>query len=138
METNIDLHLQEEESTEGPIEELIEAQVDPNEPSQVIKIDKRLKNDLAQQLTEFWYRNQDVFAWTHVDIVGIHPEIICHRLNIDPQAKPTHQKLRALDIDRYKAFQDKVDHLLKTGFIRESHCPGYLANPVSVVKPNGK
>ena len=33
METNIDPLLQEEESTIGPIEELIEVQVDPSEPS---------------------------------------------------------------------------------------------------------
>ena len=33
METNIDPRLQEEESTAGPIEELVEIQVDLNEPS---------------------------------------------------------------------------------------------------------
>ena len=33
IETNIDPHLQEEESIDGPIEELIEVQVDSNEPS---------------------------------------------------------------------------------------------------------
>ena len=33
MEMNIDPHLQEEESTAGLIEELVEIQVDPEEPS---------------------------------------------------------------------------------------------------------
>ena len=32
----------------GPIEELIKMQVNPNEPSCVIKIDKRLKGELVQ------------------------------------------------------------------------------------------
>ena len=40
--------------------------------------------------------------------------------------------------DRYKALQDEVDHLLKIGFIRESYYPDWLANPVLVIKPNGK
>ena len=40
METNIDPCLQEDEATTGPVEELIEVQVDPNEPSCVIKISK--------------------------------------------------------------------------------------------------
>ena len=84
METNIDPHLQEDESTAGPVEELLEIQVDPNEPSHVIKIDKRLNKELAQQLTEFLRHNQDVFEWTHADMIGIHPEIMCHWLNIDP------------------------------------------------------
>ena len=47
METNIDPHLQEQESNTGPIEELIEVQRDPNKPSRVIKIGKGLRSELA-------------------------------------------------------------------------------------------
>ena len=53
METNIDPCLQEDESTTGPMEKLSEIQVDPNEPSRVVKIDKGLKKELVQQLAEF-------------------------------------------------------------------------------------
>ena len=138
MKTNIDPHLQEDESTVGPIEELVDVQVDPNEPSRVIKIDKGLNKELAQQLMEFLYDNTNMFAWMHVDIVGIHLEIMCHRLNIDLQAKAMRQKRRALDADRYKALQDEVDRLLKIGFIKESYYPDWLANSILVIKPNGK
>ena len=62
METNIDPHLQEHESTVGPMEELTEIQVDPNEPSHVVKIGKELKKELAHQLIKFLSLNQDVFA----------------------------------------------------------------------------
>ena len=31
-----------------------------------------------------------------------------------------------------------MDHLLKIGFIRDCYYPDWLANPVLVVKPNGK
>ena len=48
METNIDPRLQEEESTVGPIEELIEIQLDPSEPNRVIRISKELKSELTQ------------------------------------------------------------------------------------------
>ena len=78
METNIKPRLQEDELTTRPVEELIEIQVDPNEPSRVVKIDKGLKKELAQQLVEFLSLNQDVFTWTHADMVGIHPEVMCH------------------------------------------------------------
>ena len=122
----------------GPIEELTEIQVDPNKPIRVVKIDKGLKNELAQQLTEFPSLNQDVFGWTHADMVGIHHEVICHWLNIDPQEKPVCQKQRVLDTDRYKALQDEVNCLLKIWFIRESYFPNWLANPVLVIKPNRK
>ena len=138
METNIDPCLQEDESTAGLVEELVDIQVDPKKPSHAIKIGKGLSKELAQQLTEFLCHNQDVFACTHVDMVGIHPEIMYHRLNIDLQAKPVRQKRRALDLDRYKALQDEVDHLLKIRFITESYYPDWLANMVLVIKPNRK
>ena len=84
METNIDPRLQEDESIAGPMEELIEIQVDPNEPSRVVKIGNGLKKELAQQLAEFLSLNHNMFAWTHADMVGIHLEVMWHRLNIDP------------------------------------------------------
>ena len=87
---------------------------------------------------EFLHHNQDMFTWMHTDMIGIHLEIMCHQLSIDPQEKPVCQKQRVLDADRYKAHQDEVDHLLKIGFIRESYYPDWLANPVLVIKPNGK
>ena len=59
-------------------------------------------------------------------------------MNIDQQAKLVHQKRRALDADCYRALQDKVDRFLKIGFIRESYYLDWLANPVLVIKPNGK
>ena len=62
--------------------------MDPNEPSQVVKIGKNLKKELIKQLVEFLKKNLDVFAWTHVNMVGIHSDFICHRLNIDLQPKP--------------------------------------------------
>ena len=103
METNIEPRLQEDETIVGPMEELTGIQVDPNEPSRVVKICKGLKKELAQQFAEFLSLNQDVFSWTHMDMVGIHPEVMCHRLNIDPQAKPLSQKRRTLGADCYKA-----------------------------------
>ena len=83
METNIDLCLQEEDSTTRPIEELVEIQIDPKEPSKVVKVGKCLGSELTKQFAEFLRKNQDVFACTHVDMVGIHPDVMCHRLNID-------------------------------------------------------
>ena len=97
--------------------------MDPKELSQVVKFDKYLRSELGQKLTGFLRENHDIFTWTDVDMVGIHLEVMCHWLNIDPQAKPMHQKRRVLDVDRYRALQDEVDRLLKIGFIRESYYP---------------
>ena len=78
MEINIDPCLQKDESTTGHVKKLTEIQVNPNEPNCVAKIGKGLKKELAQQLAEFLSLNQDVFAWKHIDMVGIHSEIMYH------------------------------------------------------------
>ena len=57
METNIGLHLQEDESIIGLVKELVDILVKTNEPSCVIKIGKGLSKELAQQLTEFICHN---------------------------------------------------------------------------------
>ena len=53
METNIDPRLQKEELTTGPTKELVEVQVDPYEPSRMVKIGKCLNRELAEQLVKF-------------------------------------------------------------------------------------
>ena len=77
METNIDPCPQEDELAIGPIEELVEMQVDLNKLSRVVKIAKSLKSELVEPFIEFLKKNLDVFAWTHADMVGIH----CDTLN---------------------------------------------------------
>ena len=81
--------------------------MDPNEPSLVVKIGKGLNEELAQQFTEFLTLNQEVLTWAHADMMGIHPEVMCHRLNIDMQMQLVSQKRRELDTDHYKPFRMK-------------------------------
>ena len=57
METNIDPRLPEEESTTGPIKELVDIQMDSIESSWVVEVGKGLNGDLAQKLTDFLREN---------------------------------------------------------------------------------
>ncbi|KAJ9560505.1 hypothetical protein OSB04_005665 [Centaurea solstitialis] len=82
--------------------------------------------------------HSDCFAWTHEDMVGIDPDIISHKLNVDPTFKPIKQKRRKFAPERNKVINDEVDNLLKTGKIREVKYPDWLANVVVVQKKNGK
>ena len=69
---------------------------------------------------------------------SIDPEVIVHRLNVDPSHKPVRQKRRSFNLERYKVIEEEVEKLLKVGFIRESYYPNRLANVEMVKKPNGK
>ncbi|KAJ9564818.1 hypothetical protein OSB04_000784 [Centaurea solstitialis] len=82
--------------------------------------------------------HSDCFAWSHEDMVGIDPNIISHKLNVDPTFKPIKQKRRKFAPERNKVINDEVDNLLKTGKIREVKYSDWLANVVVVQKKNGK
>ena len=71
-------------------------------------------------------------------MLGIAPEIIQHKLNVNPDRKPIQQRRRVFAPERDQAVMDEVTKLLAAGFIREVHYPKWLANVVLVKKVNGK
>ena len=48
--------------------------------------------------------------------------------------KPIQQKRQAMDPKRYNALKEEVDKLLKIDFIKETHYPIWIANPILVKK----
>ena len=48
---------------------------------------------------------------------GIAPEIIQHKLNVNPDRKPIQQKRRVFAPERDQAIMDEVTKLLAAGFI---------------------
>ncbi|KAI5345228.1 hypothetical protein L3X38_013105 [Prunus dulcis] len=66
---------------------------------------------------------------------GISPDIISHRLSVNPAVRPVRQKRRAYDPERYEAMKAEVDRLSRIRFIREVDYPTWLANVVMVRKP---
>ncbi|XP_021827212.1 uncharacterized protein LOC110767855 [Prunus avium] len=121
-----------------PVEELEKIAVYPDHPEQFLQIGTRMTTVVRESLVKFLEANLDVFAWTHEDMTGINPEIITHRLSIDPHHKPVKQKRRSYDTTRYEAMRDEVDKLEKNGFIREVNYPKWLSNVVMVRKTEGK
>ena len=79
-----------------------------------------------------------MFAWSHSDMKGIDPYLICHRLNVDPRIPIRCRKRRPLDPERAQAFKDKVDKQIKAGFIREAKYSVWVSNPILVPKPEGR
>ena len=58
--------------------------MNPDHPDQKVKIRSELSIDLRQQISEFLETEKDAFAWTHGDMKGIPPDVITHKLNVDP------------------------------------------------------
>ena len=71
-------------------------------------------------------------------MLGIHPSVASHKLNVILSSRPVHQKVRRFHPDRQKIIQMEIDKLLAAGFIKEVKYPDWLANVVVVPKKNGK
>ncbi|KAK3014063.1 hypothetical protein RJ639_008057 [Escallonia herrerae] len=69
---------------------------------------------------------------------GIHPEVITHRLNVDPSKKPVKQKKRTFSPERQEKIEEEVGKLLKANFIEKIYYPDWIANVVMVPKPGDK
>jgi len=71
-------------------------------------------------------------------MTSISPDVITHRLNIDPKIKPIRQKRRKFAPERNIVINNEIQKLLDMKMIREVMYPEWLANVVVVPKKNGK
>ncbi|XP_017217112.1 uncharacterized protein LOC108194669 [Daucus carota subsp. sativus] len=137
-DVDLDPRLPETLQKVGPVEDTVGILVDENDASKVLFIGVRLDNLMRKKMVEFLRSNIDVFAWSHADMTGIDPNVMCHRLNIDPKKKGISQKRRPISGERAEALKAEVDRLQKVGLVKEAYYPDWLANPVLVTKANGK
>ncbi|CAL8137246.1 unnamed protein product [Prunus armeniaca] len=118
------------ERPEDPREESATQQAEPVEDLQLVT---SLSQELRSDLIAFLCLNSEVFAWSYNDMSGISPDVISHRLSINPAVRPVRQKRRAYDPERYEAMKAEVDKLSTIGFIKEVDYPTWLANVVMLV-----
>ncbi|KAM1394811.1 hypothetical protein ACFX2F_030813 [Malus domestica] len=87
-----------------------------------------------EELTAFLKENRDIFTWSPSDMLGIDSAIVCHKLHIDPAAKPVIQKRRHFAPQRVAIIEAEINKLLEAGFIEEMAHLAWLANVVLVMK----
>ena len=80
----------------------------------------------------------DIFARTPYEVVGVDPEFIVHKFNIDPSFPPKKQRPRKSANEHVEAVKSEVQRLKEAGVIREIYFPKWLANTVVVKKKNDK
>ncbi|CAL2238162.1 unnamed protein product [Prunus armeniaca] len=117
-----------------PVEDLELVTLDEDIQDRQVRIGTSLSQELRSDLVAFLRLNSEVFAWSYNDMPDILPEIISHRLSINPAVRPVRQKRRAYDPEQYEAIRAKVDKLTSIEFIKEVDYPTWLANVVMVRK----
>jgi hypothetical protein len=107
-------------------------------PSRIVMIGIEVNKEEEERLLEFLCHNQDVFAWSKTNLIGVHRSVIEHALNTDPTVRPKLQWQRPMSDDRVKSEEAEVQKLLDARIIREVQHPVWVANVVMVPKKNGK
>ena len=82
----------EQRTTAESVEELEEIVLDELRPERTTRMGTLASPMIRQDLAGFLRMNQDVFAWSHEDMLGIDSSIIVHRLNVNPASSPIRQK----------------------------------------------
>ena len=84
--------IEEQRTIAEPVEELEEVTLDESRSRRTTRIETLANQPIRQALIAFLKMNQDVFAWSHENMLGIDPSIIVHRLNVNPASSPIRQK----------------------------------------------
>ena len=83
-----------EEKEKDEVETLETVELIKGEATKTTRIGTTLSLEIKTRLVQFLKENLDVFAWTHEDMPDISPEVIRHKLNVDPERKPVQQRRR--------------------------------------------
>ena len=106
----------------------------PNLPDCHMMIGTKLIAELWDALVEFLKKNYDVLTWSQVEVLGIDPHVITHKLFTNPDHPFVCQKRSKFTPEQLKAIEEEVLKLINANVIRESHYPNWLANIVVAPK----
>jgi hypothetical protein len=112
--------------------------IDAKNPTKIVQIGASLYPKLESELTDFLQCNNDLFAWSPVEMLGVSQEVGEHTLNIKPRSKPIKQGMRHFNQEKCWAMGKELSKLLATNFVKEVQHLDWIANPVLVPKNNGK
>ncbi|KAL2240243.1 UNVERIFIED_CONTAM: Retrovirus-related Pol polyprotein from transposon opus [Sesamum indicum] len=132
----VELQKQKHERIE-PIEDHKEIELVQGDPLKTTRIGSKL-GEFETFMIAFLRGNVDMFAWDPFDFKGINLEVIVHRLNVNPSARPVQQKKRTFEAKKNRIIEEEVYKLLRAGYVSELHYTDWLGNAVMVPKASGK
>jgi hypothetical protein len=87
------------------------------DPSRGVKIGAGLPDLARKQLKACLRVNADLFAWSATEMPGLDPEVACHQLTVDPDAKYVVQRRLKQSPEKEEAAQKAAKDLLEANFI---------------------
>jgi len=96
---------------------------DREEGKKMEKISKNLSEKERGKLVALLKEYMDVFAWSYQEMPGLSPNLVVHKLKVNPNAKPMKQPPRKYRLDVEERIKLEVQKLLKVRFIEEIEYP---------------
>ncbi|GAV71738.1 hypothetical protein CFOL_v3_15228 [Cephalotus follicularis] len=135
---NVEIRGDVEPERPKPVEDVVQVPLEEGNSKKVFQVGSQLGEVENGELITFLQNNRDVFAWSAEEVPEISPDVMVHKLSVDPVSPPTKQKKRNFTHEWQQPIAEEVSKLMQAGFIREVHYSDWLANPVLVKKANGR
>ena len=109
-----------------------------NDEEKIFQVRVQLPPWERQDLIDFLRKNIDMFAWSTYEALGVDPNFICHRLNINPSAITKKQPPQCSSREHSDTVKGEILKLKQAEAIKEVFYLEWLANIVVVKKKTGK
>ena len=99
-------------------EEIVEVNLgDGEEDEKMVKISKNLSEKERGRLVALLKEYKDVFAWSYQEMPSLSPNLVVHKLKVDPNVKPMKQLPRKYRLNVEEKIKLEVQKFLKAKFI---------------------
>jgi ribonuclease HI len=107
---------------------------DPRHVNLASHLSDKQKDDYGKLLKEF----SDIFAWQYDDLKTFDTDVIQHKIPLNKDSKPFHQKLRSFNPLLLPTMEKEIRKLLDARIIIPLRYSEWIANLVPVRKKNGE
>ncbi|GAV88762.1 hypothetical protein CFOL_v3_32183 [Cephalotus follicularis] len=97
---NVELRGDVEPERPQPVEDVIQIPLEEGNTERVFQVGSQLGEIEKWESITFLQNNRDVFAWSTEEVPGISPNVMVHKLSVDPMRPLTRQKKRNFASER--------------------------------------
>ncbi|XP_025980459.2 uncharacterized protein [Glycine max] len=103
-----------------------------------VKVGTSMSAHIWDELVALLQDYQDIFAWSYQDMPYLSPNIVQHRLPLNPGCSSVKQRLRRMKPEMSLKIKKEVKKEFDAGFLAMARYPEWVANIVLVPKKDRK
>jgi len=93
------------------------------EKKKEVKVGTGMTTHIQDEMVVLLRDYQDIFAWSYQDMPGLSPDIVQHRLPLNPECSPVKQKLRRMKPEMSLKIKEEVKKQFDAGFLVVARYP---------------